>query len=192
MEIKSLKQLLVKNNIPLNIWGKDGYKSLADLQMEIQHGESLLRLINSQLIRITETVAIIIVHNDKILIETNAKINKIDKKRDYLNWSIAEKVKKNEPISETLIRAFKEELHILKISLNEIKKVKTEVESVESPLYPGLHMHNKIDYYIYNLPTKFYKPRFIETNKNKEYTFEFIPISTIRNWKLIELIKLNI
>ena len=140
MNINLLEKQLSNFKIDFSQWNHDrGTKTVAELNHEIEAGETTLEIIDGKLFRIVKLISInvqiklgnelFILVEDKQIFFTGAV-----RKRGLRN--LAEKIKNKEKPEQTVIRALKEEIS-LTTNKKPIFREKTQ-ESKTSPSYPQL------------------------------------------------------
>lgn len=137
----NLSQILVDNGIDIGNWSPDrGHKSVADLQAEIEAGESQLETIDGTLTRVVRvaTVSVNVRLGEKLfLLVEDKQIFFTGAIRQRQRKNLAEKLYPDETPISAARRVLKEE-----ISLDyqgEFISLGEEVQQQNSPSYPGLN-----------------------------------------------------
>jgi len=151
--IKSLRSQLENAGINISNWGTGKAKTIEHLQKEIEEGETVLTTNeNGELIRNLNVVSSDIYYISKEGKQYRLKEEKQvfqdgrERKRG-LEYAISEKIKADEDPEKAIIRGIEEELGIE----GDIKtnKIEIEINTIESPSYPGL----KTEYNIHKFKT---------------------------------------
>ncbi|MBR8829489.1 MAG: NUDIX domain-containing protein [Gomphosphaeria aponina SAG 52.96 = DSM 107014] len=141
MNIDDLKTLLLKYNIDLEKWSHtQGTKNIEDLKNEIDAGETILEIIDNQLVRVTRIASI------KVKVKIGEKMfTLVEDQQIFFTGAVrkrglsnlAEKIRRGETPEFAAYRALKEE-----IGLHTTKKFEQLEETAKnnhSPSYPGLN-----------------------------------------------------
>jgi NUDIX domain len=141
-----LDRSLLAAGIDLDRWSPTiGNKSVADLQAELDSGETQLQSIDGKLVRsvkvVRVTVRVEIGDRSFILVE-DKQIFFTGAVRERGAKYIAEKVKKDEPPAIAALRGLQEEIG-LKFE-GEIVAIGEEIQQESSPSYPGLSSQYQI------------------------------------------------
>lgn len=176
----SVKELLLKYNIPIQTWGQGNAKTLADLEKEIAEKESALEEDNGRLFRRTTNLYVDIYCFHPITFETlklredrqEFKDGRIRRRR--MKGSLAEKMKPGEERDDAVYRAIKEELGIPSEGVVQfiINTWKSWEEEIDSPAFPGLTA--KFECYKVNVeisPVFFNEEGYKEVQKDKTTYF---------------------
>lgn len=131
-----LKQWLIQQGLTFDAWGQGEAKSVADLWIEVLHGET--ELLASPLRRLVGVVELLIERDQAILIEAMQKL--ASGERRYRNHLPAEKIKQGETPLVAARRCLIEEFALTTEQVENIKiTVEQPVEKKRtSPSYPGL------------------------------------------------------
>jgi len=177
-----LKELLFQYNIDIKNWNHErGNKTIEQLLIEIQEGESELKIVDNNLIRLLKVSSIdvkIKLENRYFLLIEDKQIfsNGVERKR-ALN-TITEKLKKNENPLQGAYRGLEEEIGL---KLEEKLTFKGEkIEEKISPNYPSLLTRYEFYNYSIILNEKYLKYiHFSEYQEEEKLLslFTLIPIS---------------
>ncbi|MFN8441047.1 MAG: NUDIX domain-containing protein [Caldilineaceae bacterium] len=151
--IQQLTQWLNHHGIPTNTWGQGDAKTVADLWLEVTHGETILQLVSAQVpepltaspVRLVQVVELLIQRQDHTLIEAGQLLtNGTERHRNHLP---AEKMKGGETPLAAAWRCLREELAASDEVLAEVEVVIIEdsLKKRFSPSYPGLQS----EYHLY-------------------------------------------
>lgn len=147
---RELELALVASDIPVADWGQGVAKSVADLWLELQNGETTLSFATedgSILYRQTQVVELLIQREDETLIEAMQELE--NGERRYRNRLPSEKIKADETPFLAARRCLHEEFSLAEVQLEAIQitieqPVEQPVDLVDeklhsSPSYPGLN-----------------------------------------------------
>lgn len=151
--IQQLTQWLKHYSIPTDTWGQGDAKSVADLWLEVAHGETTLQLLPAQasemqsvsLVRLVQVVELLIQRQDHTLIEAGQLLtNGAQRHRNHLP---AEKMKGDETPLAAAWRCLREELAANDDELAQVKVaiIDDSLKERFSPSYPGL----RSEYHLY-------------------------------------------
>jgi ADP-ribose pyrophosphatase YjhB (NUDIX family) len=159
--INELKALLVKNGIPVEQFGVASAKTISGLLDEVIKGSCQLVLENNELIRLVNSVNIRIYFNslDKTLYLKEKMQEFADGRiriRNWLTWSVSEKIEPGENPEQAVIRGMSEELGIH--NLTNLTKQEVVNNDQYSPSYPGVKTKYVNNYFNLNLTDEQYKP----------------------------------
>ena len=168
-----LLSILKEYNIPLNIWGTYGYKTINHLWEEIKEEECVLSIVNNEIHRNVQFIgAKIIYEKDGIkykLCEDRAEFKDGRIRIRGIVHSVAEKFKADEDPTKALIRGIKEELG-LNINKNQfIYYNKEDIENNED--YPGIKSFHTGYLYFIKINDEQFKPQYIEYQEDKTIYF---------------------
>lgn len=147
---RELELALIASDIPVADWGQGVAKSVADLWLELQNGETTLSFSTedgSILYRQTQVVELLIQRGDETLIEAMQELGSGE--RRYRNRLPSEKIKADETPFFAARRCLHEEFSLAEVQLEAIQitieqPVVQPVDLVDeklhsSPSYPGLN-----------------------------------------------------
>lgn len=169
-----LLSLLKEYNVPLNIWGTYGYKTVNHLWEEIKEEECVLSIVNNEIHRNVQYIgAKIIYEKDGVkykLCEDRAefKDGRI-RIRGGMIHSVAEKFKAGEDPTKALIRGLKEELGVNVHKNQFIYYNKENIENNED--YPGIKSFHTGYLYFIKFNDEQFKPQYVEYQKDKTIYF---------------------
>jgi ADP-ribose pyrophosphatase YjhB (NUDIX family) len=180
----NLSQFLLDSGIDIARWSHDcGNKNLADLQREIEAGESQIESIDGTLTRVVRvaTVAVRVRLGEKLfLLVEDKQIFFTGGVRQRQRQVIAEKMYPSEPPLSAAQRALKEEIGL--DYQGEFIALASEVRQQNSPSYPGLaSIYQTFNYQIFLSAADLKDISFVEVQENKIslFTLELeTPIST--------------
>jgi len=181
IDFLEFRQYLVSHNVPVEEYGKDGYKTIGHLYTEIKEGETILTEEDGGLVRRVEFVGAKVIYKapEGTLWLYEAKQVFKDGRtrvRNNMPYSAAEKFKAGEDLNEVLVRGMEEELGIHVDPSQFAFYNKKEVENNDD--YPGIRSFHIGHEYIVNLNKEQYKPEgYIERQDDKDVYFEWRPIS---------------
>lgn len=151
MTSDELNNFLQTHRIPIEQWGMGEAKSVQDLLLEIERGETTFVEMQGELFRHVKVLNLAIIHvaDDGMiyrLYEDHQKFSdgRIRTRKRMLGTAVSEKMLIHEEPEQALQRALKEELQIN--SLYGIDTMQTVTETKESSSYPGLK--TKYDFYV--------------------------------------------
>lgn len=172
---KSLKEFLIKHNIPLSEWGKGNAKTLNHLLNELIKGESHIYAKEGEIKREVSALSIIVTYKDLILREDHQEFNDGRKRRREMEASVAEKIDKNDKnLIEAVKRGIKEELGI-SINKDQIVELDNSIKERESMSYPGIQSKAVLYRYHVELNDDQYNPdEYIETQEDKKTIFKWV------------------
>lgn len=172
-----LAQLLLLNGINTDNWSHDrGNKTIADLQTEIELGESSLESIDGTLVRIVKVVKIDVnvwLGNRLFILVEDRQIFFTGAIRQRGIENLSEKIKLNETPIQAACRALKEEIDL---DFNEELMFKGEkIHHQRSLSYPGLNSYYQtFNYQIILSAADLDRLRFSEIQKDKISLFTLI------------------
>ena len=143
---RELELALVASDIPVADWGQGVAKSVADLWLELQNGETTLSFATEDgaiLYRQTQVVELLIQREDETLIEAMQELG--NGERRYRNRLPSEKIKADETPFLAARRCLHEEFSLAEVQLEAIQiTIEQPVDLVDeklhsSPSYPGLN-----------------------------------------------------
>lgn len=151
--IQQLTQWLNHHGIPIETWGQGDAKTVADLWLEMTHGETILQLLPASAIemqtflpvRLVQVVELLIKRHDHTLIEAGQLLtNGAQRHRNHLP---AEKMKEGETPLAAVWRCLREELAASDevLALVEVAIIEDSLKERFSPSYPGL----RSEYHLY-------------------------------------------
>jgi len=174
--IENLVSYLKEFDVPTELYGTEGYKTVAHLLAEIKEGETILKEENGELHRYVEFIGARIVYKDKDgsflrLYETKQVFKDgRSRVRESMPYSMAEKFKSGEDTKKGIIRGLKEELGI---DVTEDQFVfYNKVNINEDSDYPGIKSHHIGHEYLVILNDTQYNPDgYIERQSDKDVHF---------------------
>lgn len=171
--LEVLEKRLRSAKIPIDSWGEGSSKTIGHLLLEIEEGECELVERDGDLFRLVNVVVASVYYQ---LGEKKYKLKEDKQVFDdgrvrvrNLDGSVFEKVKTGENVDEAMARGISEELGIDKL---ELRKIGTDVESMESKSYPGLkseYVNHRYDTYIDQ--DDFSESGYVEEQKDKKTYF---------------------
>lgn len=131
----ALRRWLGTRDIDFGRWGEESAKSVADLWLELENGET--RLVDDPPRRLVHVVQVIIRRGEKILVETAQEFGDGRHRARYRPPS--DKMRTGETPREAAVRCLHEELGLLPrhVTLLPAGRVPESV-TADSPSYPGL------------------------------------------------------
>lgn len=176
--------LLVKYNIPYELWGKGTAKTLDHLVREVADGETKLVVEAGELVRTLTIVYIDVYHMDVggetwKLVEERQVFRDGRERRRALEGSIAEKLKAAEtPDQEMVHRALREELGIEGVAIARTGGAREHTQ--DSPSFPGLTMRAVHYYFVTKLDDAQFNPfGYVERQADKDTWFQWKKIASI-------------
>lgn len=139
---QEVKTLLTESGIDFSSWGTGKSKTIDHLIEEVYVGET--KLVKDENGGVVRKLSVIILHvtcqtpdgKTWLLKEDKQVFNDGRERKRNLNGSIFEKIKPDEDLEVAASRALSEELNIKDV--NQIKFGNDEIETLDSPSYPGL------------------------------------------------------
>lgn len=173
-DLNSLKDYLLKFNIPLGEWGKGYAKTLNHLLDEIKSKECVLKeegvlvreieFVMCQIFYYSEGTTLKLVEEKQVFLDGRTRVRKKES-------SVSEKMKIGEDPKESLIRGIEEELGIF-LEEDQIEELKGIDEEEESDSFPGLMTRYKGHSFNCFLNKSQFNPEgYIETQKDKKTYF---------------------
>ena len=174
---------LNKYDVPLDIWGTKGYKTLDHLKDEIEEGETILTEENGELVRRVVFVGgRVIYKKDGVnyrLYESKQVFKDGRVRKRNLPYSIAEKFKSGENHEDSIIRGMEEELGV-KVNKNQFAFY-NKVEIENNADYPGIRSyHTGYEYLVILNENQYNKEGYIERQKDKDVYFEWRIINSVK------------
>ncbi len=167
--------LLRAYGVPVDSWGKGVAKSVDDLFLEIQEGESSLEALDipHALVRHVRVACIDVViknRNDLYMLVEDSQVFTDGRKRSRkLETSVSEKLDPGEDSHDGASRALKEELGFA--TGYALYKVREETETIDSPSYPGLTAKFQRFFFVAWIQRCLYKPEGYVEDDGKKKTF---------------------
>lgn len=152
-------------------WGIGAAKTIDHLFKELFKEESCLLRIPEGLVRRVRAVNIRIYYQQDgktLYLKEQKQVfsDGRERKRDWLDWSISEKMTPHEEVTIAIKRAFQEELGITDEVMCSFKETSTRV--LESPSYPGLQAEYESNHFDAFLgPSQFNPDGYIEVQPDK-------------------------
>jgi ADP-ribose pyrophosphatase YjhB (NUDIX family) len=166
----SLAQILIDNGIDIALWSHDrSNKTIADLQAEIEAGESQLESIDGTLTRIVRvaTVSVNVRIGEKLFLLVEDKQIFFTGAIRQRQWKIlAEKLYPDENPISAARRVLQEEIGL--DYQGEFISLDSRVQQENSPSYPGLNsIYHTFNYQIFLTEEDLKAIRFVEVRGNK-------------------------
>ncbi len=177
-----LLDILVEGRIPVGRFGVDKAKSFEQLLKEVHEGESTLSIDGyKNLYRHVEVIAadVMYEHPDgrRLILREEAQILKDGRMfQRTIDSSIAEKLKKDEPIEAALTRALAEELGVT--SFDRAYHRDIDQQQSLSPTYPGIISTYTKHRFVVMLSDAGYSPNgYMEQQDDKDTYFQWRELS---------------
>ncbi len=167
---ETLEEYLLLAGVPVELWGKDGTKTISHLVEELRVGDCLL----NGPVRTIESVAVDVFYKGLRLRELKQVFKDGRVRHRTLPWgSVGEKLRPGETPNSGLWRALSEELKVDGFSPC---RYKGEVYLVSpSGSYPGLLSKNTQTRYVVYLRKQDFKPEgYIERQSDKTTYFDWV------------------
>lgn len=184
MTMSELTGLLVAHNIPFESWGKNGAKTISQLLIEIEKGDSALIVEDGQLVRVISTVTVDVFYklstgrkrqqkNTIKLFEDRQVFKDGTVRTRNLLTSVQEKMKPGEDRIRAARRALEEELGV---KTYEVLIVMDEAHKREvSNSYPGLMTCNTLFHHVVYLDSLSFRPEgYVEVQDDKTNYFKWV------------------
>lgn len=159
--IGSLRSILEAAGIDRSRWSAP-FKTIEDLDRELRLGESEISV--DPLVRRVRTAALVVTSSRGTLRELERVTSAGSLRREH-SYSLLEKLHRDEPFEAGAIRCLAEELgvpeHDAMMLVARASRDRV-VEELESPLYPGLPLHNELVVFRVELPERLVRPRYEE------------------------------
>lgn len=173
-------KLLCQYDIPIDVWGEGQAKTIVHLLEELVKGECQLVEVGGELVRRVSTVAVRVFYNNNghmlYLKEEKQVFNDgRERRREWLTWSISEKMKRNEPSDKAACRAFEEELRITDDVV--LTPLSVTPKQQESSSYPGIMNEFQVHMYEAFLTDDQFNPRgYVEIQDDKTNFWRWVPL----------------
>lgn len=167
---ETLKEYLLLSGVPVELWGKDGAKTISHLVEELRVGECNL----NGPVRTVQSVAVDVLCNGMRLREREQIFKDGRVRQRTLPWgSVGEKLRPGETPNAGLWRALCEELDIHDLSPYRYKG-EAHLVSISSS-YPGLLSKNTQTRYVLYLRKPYFKPEgYVERQRDKTTYFDWV------------------
>lgn len=177
--VERLSDILLKNEVPIQFWGKGESKTVDSLLHEIINKDSILSKKGNYLVRLVEFVGIRVLYKDRqnntwLLVEDRQEFNDGRIRRRKMPSSVNEKMKFGEDSLVAAIRGLREELE-LSVESSQLKKHRPLYYNGSSQSYPGLRTEYKgHQYTCYLNESQFKYNGYVEIQDDKSTFFKWI------------------